>query len=182
VFASQRDSTFAKVLDENVRGVPVRACERKASNDSRIARLSLQQTWRGALWRNPVLKRLPFQPGELMAATVQVWAKARVLQASRLLAAGATILAASPVLAAESMICENPRREYHVMFDGSKLIVNKDDLYPTRYRVASIARRGKVVSGKTTGSKHDPSYEADFSKRRMKFFVGGKLYQTDECR
>jgi hypothetical protein len=117
-----------------------------------------------------------------MVATVQIWAKARVLQAGRLLAVGATILAASPALAAESMICKNPRREYLVTFDGSKLIVNKDDPDPTRYRIASIARRGKVVSGKTTGSKHDPNYEADFSRRRMKFFVGGKLYQTDECR
>lgn len=81
---------------------------------------------------------------------------------------------------AETMVCENPRREYVVRFDRTLkgLTANKE-----QYRVLAVeeTKDRLVVVGLTM--KGGPTFRAHFRPyKKMELFTDDHLVQTDGCR
>lgn len=96
----------------------------------------------------------------------------------------AFVLISGPALAAQiRMTCKNPRRGYLVTFDGAAKTFRLGAAgAETFYKVEHIGRdvSGLVVRGKTV--KDGPRFAAYFGgKKRIEFFEGGQVIQTDPC-
>ncbi len=81
---------------------------------------------------------------------------------------------------AVTLICENPRREYRVVYDMAFGTVFADD---TQYRVLAIEDTTDrlVVVGLTAND--GPTFRLHIRPyKKMELFAGNQLFQTDGCR
>ncbi len=90
-------------------------------------------------------------------------------------------LSATP-LRAETfrLICENQRREYAMVFDDETRSLKAGD---TDYRVLAVERHDDrfIVVGLTVDQ--GPTFRLHLSPyRKIEFFIGNQLFQTDGCR
>lgn len=79
-----------------------------------------------------------------------------------------------------SMVCENPRREYHVTYHPALGAVYADE---TLYRVLAVEETPErlVVVGLTVND--GPTYRLHIRPyKKMELFSGSQLIQTDGCR
>jgi len=99
----------------------------------------------------------------------------------RILAFVAAILSPYAAEAAKlTMICENPRQEYEVRFDKAMNSMRAGD---ADYRILAVEETTErlVVVGLTVDD--GPTFRAHFRPyKKMEFFTGSQLYQTDGCR
>lgn len=82
------------------------------------------------------------------------------------------------------MICENPRREYLVIFDPEKhrFVVKAEDGL-TKYRLRNVQNvpGGYVIKGSTI--RNGPDFVAyTTGARRIEYFANFEKIQTDYCR
>ncbi|MFJ1307954.1 hypothetical protein [Agrobacterium sp. P15N1-A] len=80
----------------------------------------------------------------------------------------------------ETMVCENPRREYQVRFARSENSFLADK---TAYRILAVEETSEklIVVGVTVGD--GPTFRAHFKPyKKMEFFSDSQLQQTDGCR
>lgn len=78
------------------------------------------------------------------------------------------------------LICENPRREYHVVYDRSFGTVKAGD---TSYNVLAVEETAErlVVVGLTVND--GPAFRLHIRPyKKMELFAGSQLIQTDGCR
>ena len=79
-----------------------------------------------------------------------------------------------------SLVCENPRQEYLVSYDPAKSTVHAND---TLYRVLAVEETPErlVVVGLTVND--GPTFRLHIRPyKKMEFFSGSQLFQTDGCR
>lgn len=99
--------------------------------------------------------------------------------------AAALFMVTGQGVAAETLklICENPRREYLVVFDTkSRTFLINPDSDRTYYKVKSVSQSedGLVVKGNTV--KQGPDFEAFFGDGASITFLMPDPFQTDFCR
>jgi hypothetical protein len=84
---------------------------------------------------------------------------------------------------AHSLVCENSRQQYLVVFDDrSNVFVVNPDTTNTRYRVLAVERTDTkfIIVGLTTND--GPTFRAHFGPyKKIEYYVGDELYQTDGC-
>jgi hypothetical protein len=88
-----------------------------------------------------------------------------------------------PIYAGISLICENPGREYLVMYEqGSPFLLLNPDSDATKYRVVvddnsdgSHVITAETFAGGPTAQLHLRPYQ------KMEFWSDGQLMQTDAC-
>ncbi|MET1410683.1 hypothetical protein ABVF61_00345 [Roseibium sp. HPY-6] len=81
--------------------------------------------------------------------------------------------------------CENPGREYQVIYsEGDRYVVINPDTQSARYLVLAVesGENKLVVAAQLVGTAEAPVLRAHFKPyRKMEYFVGGQVFQTDGC-
>ncbi len=96
---------------------------------------------------------------------------------------GVGLFAALPSSAGTKLICENPRREYLVIYEpGSLFVLLNPDSDSTKYKVivddnsdGSHIVTTETIEGGPTARLHLRPYQ------KMEIWSGGQLIQTDAC-
>ncbi|MCP5082220.1 MAG: hypothetical protein GY948_11040 [Alphaproteobacteria bacterium] len=88
-----------------------------------------------------------------------------------------------PLSTPKQMTCRNPRRSYVVTFDETARSFRMETAASKTFYQVDVIERGEVglvVRGKTVNAGPDFAAYLD-GKKRIDFFDGGQIVQTDPC-